>query len=58
MFGNLDNLSLGMGLKLRRKQVIPSRHANFQGWLGEESGYQNKAIELALLACALYLLVM
>jgi len=56
MLGNLDNLSLGMGLTLHRKQVIPARHANFQG-LGQSTTYQNRAIELALLAFALYLLV-
>ena len=30
--GNLDNLSLGMGLKATASQVIPAQHASLDGW--------------------------
>lgn len=37
MFGNLDNLSLGMGLKAKPEQRIHARHAALDGWqLGSE----------------------
>jgi len=32
MLGNLDNLSLGMGLKVTPVQYIPARYASLDGW--------------------------
>lgn len=32
MFGNLDNLSLGLGLKIKPEQRIPAKYASLDGW--------------------------
>ena len=41
MLGNLDSLSLGMGLKMKLEQHIPAKYASLDGW-----GYLN-AVEAA-----------
>ena len=45
-FGNLENLNLGMGLKVSESQYIPAKHANLEGWssLSEQDKGQKASI--------------
>ena len=40
IFGNLENLNLGMGLKAVESQYIAKEHASLEGWssLSEQDG--------------------
>lgn len=56
-FGNLDNLSLGMGLRANKSQVIPARNAGLHGW-STLSQQENSPAGLKLFGALLLILIL
>lgn len=58
MFGNLDNLNFGMGLKANQSQYIPTKNASFEGWSTFAEQDKAKKISWSLLGALLLILLL
>ena len=56
-FGNLDNLSLGMGLKVKASQYIPAESASLDGWSTLSEQEQGKKVSLGIFGTLLLIVL-
>ncbi len=56
-FGNLENLNLGMGLKVKVSQFIDAKHAALDGWSPLSEQEQGQKASLGAFATLLLLYI-
>ena len=58
IFGNLENLNFGMGLKATQSQFIAKEHASLDGWSSLSEQEEGQKASLGAFATLLLLLIL
>lgn len=58
IFGNLENLNLGMGLKVKQSQFIDAKHASFDGWSSLSNQERGQKASFGVVAALLLLFIL